>query len=152
MGWCFTFWLPRIVSCFYSSPSLNWIYWYIWRDIRAKCMLVEIPFNTIMDYVFCRFCRCRRRRWRIRIGRRWKRISKRRRRYIIVGRRNYPVKKSKGRYKIRTGRKRWRNVKRVKRRRRRRGKNSDIELFEFILSHASYKSRVCYGEVTGSPE
>lgn len=66
-----------------------------------------------------RLVRCRRRRWSMRVGKRWRRIRRRKRRYVVVGRRRYVVRRTRrGRYRIRVN-KRWRRVKRVKRRRRR---------------------------------
>jgi len=67
-----------------------------------------------------RVVRCRRRKWSMRYGSKWRGIRKQRVRYIKVGRRRYPVMKRINRYRVRIARK-WTRVK-AKRRRRRGGR------------------------------
>lgn len=66
-----------------------------------------------------RVVRCRGRRFRIKLGRTWKRIGKRVVRFIKKGRRRYQIWKRRGRYRVRV-RKRWKKLRARKRRRRRR--------------------------------
>ena len=85
---------------------------------RPPTALITIGQLITTKNCFVLLCRCRGRRWSLRIGRKWRRIKRKRRRYIRVGRRKFRVRRGRrGRYRIRIGRT-WKRARRVKRTRR----------------------------------
>lgn len=76
-----------------------------------------------------RLVRCRRKMWKMRIGRKWRRIRRRWKAFIKRGGRRYPIRRRGRKYFIRR-RKRWMGL--LVRRRRKRGKRGPRRKLQLV--------------------